>query len=144
MTNFYGWKFLTSVDRAESIASVPWLPTTASNVSYACTYGWQYYEFDISEAGFRDWASSWKIEEIREPFYITTYRVLDARAASVYDGPRDFLIGELQDLPDELPSYTAVIKSGLYFYSYNSKNHGGLYIAFDRNKQRAYYHYHAR
>lgn len=124
---------------------VDWLPTDASNVSFARTYAWEYYEFDISEPAFLKWASHWQLNEIQEPFYVTRYTIIGSPPpTSTYDGPRQLLEALDIEPPKEPSRYTAEIRNGLMYYFHNERTHGGTYIAFDRTTGRAYFHYHAR
>jgi hypothetical protein len=121
-----------------------WLPKAASDVSFARTCNWQYYEFDISEPEFVRWASRWELSEIDEPFFVTRFSVLDSPGA-LYDGPRDVLERRSGSLiPENLPGYTAQITEGLCYHHYDEKRHGGVYVAFDRGTSRAYFHSAAR
>lgn len=133
---------LTKVEQGRSLPNVAWLPNAASNVSFARSYNWRYYEFDISEAEFRHWATTWELSEITVPFYVTTFRFLDSQEPPIrirYDGPRDYLERKGVAIPETLPDYTAEIKNGLCYYHYQEHNHGGVYVAFDRVKQRVYF-----
>jgi len=46
----------TQVESGEVVASVDWLPKSASNVSYYRSYMNTAYEFDIDEADFLKWS----------------------------------------------------------------------------------------
>lgn len=43
---------------AKNVESVDWLPAEATKISYYRSYVFTAYEFQISEAGFREWAST--------------------------------------------------------------------------------------
>jgi hypothetical protein len=131
------FRVLTRVECGENLQSVDWLPDSATKISYAKCYNWDLYEFDIAENDFLIWADRFELSEITEPFYITRYNIDDSR---VFDGPESFLGGKLEAVPE----YTAMITNGLFYYDYKEHNHGGIYVAFDREDQRAYFHYAAR
>jgi hypothetical protein len=138
----------TDVDTAEHVASVSWLPEEASDICYYRSYGFTAYEFDISEQGFLDWAESrwagWDVQPIEEPVSVTRYR---SRTDS--DPPYDW--DAANDLMDEDPEewerqyyarraiYNASISHGFY-YGHETGNGGGVQVAYDSEKGRAYVH----
>jgi len=74
----------TQVETGESVASVDWLPKSASNVSYYRSYMNTAYEFDIDEAGFLKW-SRWEVAEITEPVRLTSIpSVFDTTTARTF------------------------------------------------------------
>lgn len=136
---------INRVETGQNLPHVDWLPDDATNVSFSRTYSWEYYEFDISEAAFKKWASHWQLNEIQEPFYITRYTINDSPSLTdTYDGPRQLLITRGIQLPAQLSNHTAEIRHGLMYFLHNDRTHGGTYVAFDRTVGRAYFHYHAR
>ncbi len=64
---YLGWSLVTKVEQGKSLQKVKWLPIAASNVSFARSYSWSYYVFDIPEEDFLRWATKWKLSEIQEP-----------------------------------------------------------------------------
>ena len=115
---------LTAVESAENVESVPWLPDTASNISYSKNFNRRYFEFDVSEPAFCEWAKDYSISEISEPFHISRYAIM-------IDNPDSVDV-------DNDPRYTAVIANGLSA-SHTQSNHGGYSLAFDRDSDRAYF-----
>lgn len=102
------------------------VPQSASNVSFMTPAFWgnTAYEFDISEAGFISWAkkNEWPIEEIEsEPVEIHRY-------VSFIDNDRNDAIAR-------------VINGLGYTWTEGDR---GIYVAYDRDKGRAYFMQHTR
>lgn len=127
--------FMNQIERGEDLAAVDWLPASASKISFAKCHNWQLFEFDISEDGFEAWADRWDVSEISEPFYITRYTMLESDQSFLLDGNES----ELGELPEEIPEYIAVVRNGLA-YGKKYSNHGGIYVAYDRDEGRAYFY----
>ena len=111
------YRFLSHREVGENELSVKWLPKTATNVSYFRSYGFTAYEFDISESDFVKW-SSWQLSPIERP--VTVFRYCHGNPAVAFDSKR------------------AIVVNGLT-YSYRYHNHGGVIVAYDRTKGRAFY-----
>lgn len=109
-----------------------WLPAEATQVSYYKTYSWTAFEFQISEDGFKKWASHWQVAEIVDFFTIGRYttRILE-RPKYDNDPNSPYAIYELQT--------RATITNGICFRTPPRANGGGTCVAFDRNKGRAFY-----
>ena len=123
-------RMLTHAETGRGVASVDWLPATASNVSYYKSYLNTAYEFDISEANFVRW-SRWKLQPITTPveFLRCTYFLRDPS-----DSGLSPTVSEAIDL-----SHIVQISNGL-FYEERQPNGGGVEVAFDRDTGRAYFH----
>ena len=122
---------LTQIETRENVPSVDWLPDTASNVSYYRSYLNTAYEFDISESGFRSW-SRWDVTEISEPVTIERYSQLSK-------------CPEPNATDEEWEAYfmadserSATIDDGLY-YGYRQDDFGGVWVAYDRKRGRAFF-----
>ncbi len=116
---------LTKVESAVNVPTVEWLPPTASNISFARNYNNRYFEFDISEGNFVEWAKSYSLNEIATPMQIPRYTQLLESDATTLDMNND-------------PRYTAVVSDGLAD-SRTAKSGRGYIIAFDRNQNRGYF-----
>jgi len=103
------------------------LPENASDICYYLRAPFgpsSAYEFSTDESSFRKWAHSkgWDVREITgEPVSLARYSLLIA-------GEDEF--GYIE------------ISNGLVYH--HSEEDRGLYVAFDRGGQRAYYAYHSR
>lgn len=117
---------LSKVESAENLPSVTWLPSSASNISYARNYNRQHFEFNITEPEFVKWANAYSLNEISKPVQVTRYTIM-------IDGP-----SALNADVTVNPRYTATITNGLA-NSHTQSNHGGYSIAFDRDRERAYF-----
>ena len=115
---------LTKVESATNLPAVEWLPA-ASNISFAQSYNWRYFEFDISEPEFIEWANHYSLREITAPIQIPRYtRVLDNPSVAL-------------DMEND-PQYTAFVTNGL-MDSHTAQSGRGYIIAFDRNRNRGYF-----
>lgn len=117
---------LSRVESAENLPSVTWLPSSANNVSYARNYNRQYFEFDITELEFVEWANAYSLNEISKPIHVTRYTIMIDQPTALNT---DVTVN---------PRYTATISNGLAD-SHTQSNHGGYSIAFDRDRKRAYF-----
>lgn len=125
---------ITHTETAENVASVDWLPKTASNVSYFRSYMNTAYEFDISEEAFREW-SKWNVEEIEEPVTITRYSRF---ATKIAEPPQNASEEERETFVRAASSQFTKIDDGLY-YAHLQDNGGGVWVAYDRSMGRAYF-----
>lgn len=124
---------LTHVDTGENVSSVNWLPDTASNVSFYKSYSFTAYEFDIPESDFVNW-SRWDLLPIDKPVSIPRYCFID-----VPDSAPNGMAQDWQALESAYARRFAKITKGLY-YKYSQDNGGGVWVAYDRDARRAYYH----
>ena len=119
-------------DYAENVASVRWLPKSATNISYYQSYSYFAYEFDISEENFLLWAGKqWEVSRIAqdEPFVIRRYSLL----LTPYHSQKDY---------EEYESETrAKIKEGWGWKSEARRGGGGARVAYDSTTGRAYYEF---
>jgi hypothetical protein len=120
---------LTHVETGENIDSVSWLPKSASHISYLRSYGFTAYEFDISESDFRAW-SSWELQPISKPVTVMRYSFtnqadFDTRNTSMAQWDR------------WEEKCRATVSDGLW-YERRRGNGGGVTVAYDRTKGRAY------
>ena len=113
---------LTRCDTAENVATVDWLPDTASNISYCKTYLNTAYEFDMTESEFLAW-SEWDVNEIGQPVSITRYKRY-AREIARHTAEYDEQWAEIDD--------------GLY-YGKKRSNGGGVWVGYDRKQGRVFY-----
>lgn len=120
-------------ETAENVASVDWLPPSASNVSYYRSYMNTAYEFDISERAFRDW-SRWHVEEIDKPVAMLRY--------SAFASPVPEPVNPSQEASEAyvlaVSQQRAKIDVGLY-YERLQENGGGVWVAYDRESGRAFF-----
>ena len=125
---------LTRVETGECVSSVPWLPDTASNVSYYRTYMNTAYEFDMEEDDFRDW-SRWELKEISDPITVRRYLSFSSPPPAVASNlPAD----ELSRRADQPLRRSVRVTDGLC-HVFVQDNGGGIWLAYDRRKGRAYY-----
>ena len=117
---------LTKVESATNLPTVEWLPPAASNISFSRNFSNRYFEFDISESEFSEWAKDYSLGEIAKPIQVPRYtRMLDNPSVATSDMDND-------------PRYTATIANGLAD-SHVQSNHGGYIIVFDRDQNRGYF-----
>jgi len=107
----------THPDTGQNVSSVSWLPAEATHVSYFKTYSYTAYEFDISEEGFKNWASDWEMKEIETPFTTKRYSA--------------YTLAESET--------TATITNGYCFQTPPRDNGGETLVAYDRDRKRAFY-----
>lgn len=119
-------------DRGENVASVSWLPATASNVSYYRSYLFTVYEFDISEVEFVRW-SKWPVSEISEPIEVTRYNCFDTPDFGPNPNP-----AQRRVINEAIDQSSAKVANGLYYLDI-ADDGGGIHLAFDRDKGRAYF-----
>ena len=122
----------THYETAENLARVDWLPESASNVSYYKSYNFTAYEFNIPEPDFKQWAW-WDLEEIKDPVKVDRYTFFAKRRLPM--GPD---ATPSRQLEQEYESRSAEVAHGL-FYEYRSSSSGGVSVAYDRVKGRAYF-----
>lgn len=124
----------TQVETSEAVASVDWLPKSASNVSYYRSYMNTAYEFDIDEAGFLKW-SRWDVDEITEPVRLSRYLAFSTPPPPEPSNPTN---DEMVAFATEYSRRAVTISDGLY-YGYLQTNGGGVWVGYDRSSGRAYY-----
>jgi hypothetical protein len=124
---------LTRVETGENVARVDWLPATATNVSYYKSYPFKSYEFDISEEEFREWAW-WDVQPITEPIRVARYNFFSVPPPGV--GP---FSEELVEQHEAYAARFAVVSDGLG-YVHRQSNGGGVWVAYDRKRGRAFFH----
>jgi hypothetical protein len=100
------------------------------NVSYYKSYSYTAYEFDISEGDFVAWSSR-NLKPITKP--VTIYRYSHMTKPRIDPGPN----ASYQSLKEALAVSQADISDGLY-YEHVQSNGGGMRMAYDRIKRRAY------
>ncbi len=125
---------LTQIETAESVASVDWLPDSATNVSYYRSYLNTAYEFDIDESEFRKW-SRWDITEITEPVQMSRYLAFSKPRPQEPVNPTE---EEQIAFTSENHERGITIRNGLY-YGHTQRNGGGVWVAYDRQTGRAYF-----
>jgi hypothetical protein len=124
----------TQVETGEAVRSVDWLPEAASNVSYFRSYLNTAYEFDIDEAGFREWAW-WELAEISEPVRLSRYLAFSTPHPVEPTNPTK---EEWEAFAVENDRRGITIVDGLY-YGEQLDNGGGVWVAYDRRLGRAYF-----
>ena len=120
----------TYVETAENVTHVDWLPDSASNISYYRSYSFTAYEFDIPEADFIAWSSR-DLKPIKAPVEVYRY----SHATTPADTPHPN--ASYEELQEMLARRMATVTDGLYF-EYRQQNGGGLRMAYDRSKGRAF------
>ena len=124
---------LTHIDHGEGVASVPWLPESASNISFYRSYMYTAYEFDISEQDFSKW--TWlDVAEISTPVTITRYKTFTTKIPELSANPTASELLAHQTAYDE---QSATISDGLYYES-RRNNGGGVMVCYDRKIGRAF------
>ena len=144
--------FIRQVSRpgevAEGVGSVDWLPAEATNISYHKDYMTNAYEFQISEAGFRQWAA----EVASEP--VSEFLIYEPVADIAKDEPccmyrYKFFAGKKQasmkgsDEAEWFKSSLIEIENGLRG-ELRFRNGGGYSIGYDRDSGTAYWHWSRR
>jgi hypothetical protein len=122
---------LTHFETAENVEHVTWLPKTASNVSYYRSYLFTAFEFDISEPEFQKW-SVWKVHSITTPITLHRYALARRDQPSLGPNPSYDQMLEWQSRRE------VTITDGLA-YEHHQSNGGGIVVAYDKSKGRAYY-----
>ena len=125
---------LTHFESGEGVPSVSWLPESAPNVSYYKSYLNTAFEFDISEAEFLRW-SSWEVQPIKEPVGMLRYCYFTTSPPDYGPNPTQAQEAELLAIYN---SQRPKIDDGWY-YGYRQSNGGGVWVAYDRSKGRAYF-----
>ena len=131
-------KKLGTIETQENVSDLSQLPSwvnvpdSAKNISYLQIF-WLYnsYEFDISEEEFLDWAKEWPVHKITEPITVMRYTRYILPQPNWDD----------RDAVDEYESNVFhKISNGHYYYKENeNRNGGGICVAYDTDKQRAYF-----
>jgi len=106
------------------------VPNSAKNISY-CNQFWIQadYEFDISEEEFLKWAQEWPVQKITEPISYMTFRRCTLPSPD-HDDVNAF---------EEYDSKVYLKIHNGYYYEKILTNGGGTRVAYDKDKQRAYY-----
>ncbi len=104
------------------------LPASASDVSYFDSVLGSAYEFTITEADFKQWATSCQlaVDEVRTPRRLRRFTLFRDQHRHVHV------------LDESSPEYSVELRSGLYFET-PERHRGGCAVGFDRNTGRAYY-----
>lgn len=128
------WWSDTHPDTGVNVPSVGWLPESASNVSFYRTYSWTAYEFDIDEAGFREWARRFggELEPFSDGCRIERYSWREfcrSQASTTVDGDAYY---------EEERKHYAYVRNGLCYRYINERNGGGVHVVYDRDAGRAY------
>jgi hypothetical protein len=123
---------LTHVESGENVASVSWLPKSATNVSYYKSYSRTAYEFEIAEAEFVKWRD-WELRPIDGAISIPRY--IRTRVPDFGPNPTT---KEREIRVEAYESRTARVANGLY-YTYRQRNGGGVIVAYDRDRGKAFF-----
>lgn len=123
------------VEEGENVRSVNWLPGSASNVSFFKSYLYTAYEFDIPEPEFIKW-SGWKLTTITQPVHVSRYCFFKV---NTLPSPAPNATNEEWEAFEKTRSTAiATITNGLYF-EYLHGNGGGVRVAYDRDRGRAFF-----
>jgi hypothetical protein len=128
------YRDLTEIETGENAAKVEWLPSSASNVSYYKSYSFTAYEFDINEAEFVNW-SGWNLSPITSPIRIARYCFFAPIAPKPDANSSD---DDWNKYATASASRSANIADGIY-YKHVQTNGGGVSVAYDRQRHRAYF-----
>jgi hypothetical protein len=133
---FFIWSVLafTVVEYGENQASVNWLPKSATNVSYYQSYAFTAYEFAIPEAEFLKWSGK-KLMPIDETISIPRYCFPRTKVPVVGPNPT---VQELDNQMQVYESRTAQVANGLH-YTHRRQNGGGVIVAYDRDRGKAFF-----
>ena len=131
---YFGYRDVSRVETGENVSRVRWLPKAACNVSYYRSYLNTAYEFDISEPDFVAW-SRWTLTEIDLPVTIVRYTFFTRPYPTLPDDPT---IEEFEVHRQMLSERGATVAKGL-FHTECAPDGGGVWVAYDRTKQRAYF-----
>lgn len=126
----------THPESGENVKSVDWLPKEATNVSYYKTYSYTAFEFDISEEGFKRWASRWNFEKTKTPKGISRYNRITVKMPKFDNKDSD---KSMEEFDKYRSTVGATISNGYYYSTPPRGNGGGTYVAYDSDKGRAYY-----
>jgi hypothetical protein len=126
----------SAVSTANTVPTVAWLPSSATNISYYRSYSFTAYEFDIPETEFRAW-SRCELAEIDDPVTITRYTRATSTRPSPSPNPTD---DEIKAFVEAEAEQSATIDDGLY-YERTQANGGGERVAYDRKLGRGFYVY---
>lgn len=123
------------VEIGENVASVKWLPKSATNVSFYKSYHFTAYEFDISESEFARW-SRWPVIPTNLEVTMVTYRYR-------LPGPREPTADATKEQIDRYTEYLSRLQhkfcDGLYYKELHD-NGAVLEVGYDRAIGRAYFH----
>ncbi len=126
----YEIKSSKRIETAQSVETVPWLPSDATDVSYYRSYGWTAYEFSIGEQEFRKWASKYDLSEIDETVHMERWSWI-----TFLNESSNLSSEEFQRLQS---AHLTSIDSGL-IGGIGWGNGGRELVAFDRVAGRAYF-----
>ena len=127
-------RVLTRVEYGVNQASVPWLPKSATNVSFYKSYGYTAYEFEIPEDDFVKWSGQ-KLTQIGGPLRVPRYCLVNSRLPDY--GPNPTLRQEREQF-QALAAREAVVSKGLA-YTQHFGSGGGTIVAYDRQRGKAYF-----
>jgi hypothetical protein len=127
---WYAIESTKKIESGQGVVTVSWLPTAATDISYYRSYGWTAYEFEISEEGFREWASKYPLKEIDDTVYMERWSWLDFSQESSHLPTEEYQSLRL--------SHLTSIENGL-FGGISWENGGRELAAFDRKLGRAYF-----
>lgn len=148
---WYGaYRGFNHVETAENVPRVPWLPESATNVSYYRSYLWTAYEFSIDERAFLQLTRDQGLD-VRpigpEPFTIKRYSFDAGRRmypAALPEGASEAEIARYDEAVSRSEeAQHKTIRRG-YWYRNIRSNGGGTSWAYDLDSGRAYYDYSAR
>jgi hypothetical protein len=126
----------THPEVGENVKSVDWLPQEAQNISYYKTYSYTAFEFDISEEGFRKWAARWDFKKIETPAGISRYNRMMLKMPKFDSKDADKSMKEYEEYKSKV---NAAIVNGYYYRTPPRGDGGGMYVAYDTDKGRAYF-----
>ena len=124
---------LTRVEYGVERASVPWLPQSASKISYYKSYSYTAYEFEIPEDDFVKWSGQ-NLSQISGPVRVPRYCLIKLPMPDV--GPNPTLRQEREQL-QTLAAREAVVLKGLA-YTEHFHNGGGTIVAYDRQRGKGF------
>ena len=120
---------LTHVETGENVEHVKWLPKSASNVSFHRSYSFTAYEFDIPESEFLAW-SSWKMQPVTKPVSVMRY--------SYTNHPHYLSQNPTMAEMEQWHSQCHATVSNGWWHERRQSNGGGVSVAYDRTKGRAF------
>ena len=134
---------LTDVEYGEHLRSVPWLPKTASHISYYRSYSFTGYEFNISKRGFLGWAKQWgHARPIGKPVQIERYSSPLVADWLPNEPTGNASNAQLKTYERQLKLFDkqseVKIRHG-FVYKDDFGNGGGITVAYDSTRGRAYY-----
>lgn len=142
----YGaYRGFTDVEIGENVPRVPWLPDSASNVSFYRSYPFTAYEFDIPEQDFLEWAEDhgWDVRRIKdEEKAIYRHHFGGGRLKYPDEPPADATEAQEQRWLRAVEEYAEAFQKKIdngYYYRYEQSNGGGITVGYDLDTGRAYF-----